>query len=176
MDQKGSCSCCHEFMVPMIGDGSEVGVLDWSELPGWRCINCGERVDPLILANRRGAEEEGMMKDKRFRSGVNGHDRGGRFLRKDFEIVRTSSADEEIGERMPSMTGWNDGGDVWSIVLAGGEGERMKPLVQRWLGRHRPKQYCTFVGTRSMFQHTVDRAADVTGLRKTVIGTADTAW
>jgi mannose-1-phosphate guanylyltransferase len=70
---------------------------------------------------------------------------------------------------MPIMTGWNGGGDVWSIVLAGGEGERVKPLVQRWLGRHRPKQYCTFVGTRSMFQHTVDRAADVTGLNKTVV-------
>ncbi len=59
--------------------------------------------------------------------------------------------------------------NVWSIVLAGGEGERVKPLVQRWLGRHRPKQYCTFVGTRSMFQHTVDRAAVVTGLDKTVV-------
>lgn len=58
---------------------------------------------------------------------------------------------------------------VWSIVLAGGEGERVKPLVQRWLGRHRPKQYCAFVGTRSMFQHTVDRAAQVTTLRRTVV-------
>ncbi len=67
------------------------------------------------------------------------------------------------------MTGGNDRGHVWSIVLAGGEGERMKPLVQRWLGRHRLKQYCTFVGTRSMFQHTVDRAADVTGLGRTVV-------
>jgi len=41
-------------MVPMIGDGSEAVVLDWSELPGWRCVNCGERIDPLILANRGG--------------------------------------------------------------------------------------------------------------------------
>lgn len=37
------------------------------------------------------------------------------------------------------MTGGNDRGHAWSIVLAGGEGERVKPLVQRWLGRHRPK-------------------------------------
>lgn len=59
--------------------------------------------------------------------------------------------------------------NVWSIVLAGGEGERVKPLVQRWLGRHRPKQYCTFVGTRSMFQHTVDRAARLTVPSKTVV-------
>ncbi len=47
---------------------------------------------------------------------------------------------------------------VWAIVLAGGEGERMKPFITRWLGRHCPKQYCAFVGSRSMFQHTVDRA------------------
>ena len=47
---------------------------------------------------------------------------------------------------------------LWSIVLAGGEGERLRPFVERWLGRHRPKQYCAFVGTRSMLQHTLDRA------------------
>ncbi|MGW8178458.1 MAG: sugar phosphate nucleotidyltransferase [bacterium] len=44
------------------------------------------------------------------------------------------------------------------IVLAGGEGERMRETVTSWLGHHRPKQYCTFVGKRSMLQHTVDRA------------------
>ncbi len=50
----------------------------------------------------------------------------------------------------------------WAIVLAGGEGTRMQPLVRRWLGFNRPKQYCTFVGSRSMFQHTIDRAARLT--------------
>jgi mannose-1-phosphate guanylyltransferase len=44
------------------------------------------------------------------------------------------------------------------VILAGGDGERVRPLVHRWLGQHRPKQYCAFTGTRSMFQHTVDRA------------------
>lgn len=72
------------------------------------------------------------------------------------------------------MTNWNERGKTWSIILAGGEGERLRPLVQRWLGRHRPKQYCTFVGTRSMFQHTVDRAADVTGFQRTVVVAART--
>jgi mannose-1-phosphate guanylyltransferase len=52
----------------------------------------------------------------------------------------------------------HDADRLWSIILAGGEGERVRPLIRRWLGHHRPKQYCTFVGTRSMFQHTVDRA------------------
>ncbi|MEO8325990.1 MAG: sugar phosphate nucleotidyltransferase [Nitrospirota bacterium] len=47
---------------------------------------------------------------------------------------------------------------LWSIVLAGGEGERTRPFIEQWLGGHKPKQYCTFVGNRSMLQHTLDRA------------------
>jgi mannose-1-phosphate guanylyltransferase len=47
---------------------------------------------------------------------------------------------------------------AWSIILAGGEGKRISPIIERWLGFHKPKQYCTFVGKRSMFQHTLDRA------------------
>lgn len=47
---------------------------------------------------------------------------------------------------------------LWSIILAGGEGERTRPFIERWLGYPKPKQYCTFVGTRSMLQHTLDRA------------------
>lgn len=55
----------------------------------------------------------------------------------------------------------SDGGSVWSIILAGGEGNRLKNLVERWLGYHKPKQYCTFVGTRSMLEHTLDRADQI---------------
>ena len=54
---------------------------------------------------------------------------------------------------------WNQ---LWSIILAGGEGTRLRSLVHRWLGRPKPKQYCAFVGTRSMFQHTLDRATRLT--------------
>ncbi|WHZ27748.1 MAG: hypothetical protein OJF51_002545 [Nitrospira sp.] len=61
----------------------------------------------------------------------------------------------------------NDG--VWSIVLAGSEGERLGPFVQRWLGRPRPKQYCTFVGTRSLFQHTLGRADRLTDAERKMI-------
>ncbi|MDH4187068.1 MAG: sugar phosphate nucleotidyltransferase [Nitrospira sp.] len=48
--------------------------------------------------------------------------------------------------------------NLWSIVLAGGEGSRLAPMIKQWLGEERPKQYCSFTGTRSMLQHTIDRA------------------
>ena len=48
-----------------------------------------------------------------------------------------------------------------AIVLAAGSGERLRSVTERWLGEHRPKQYCTFVGTRSMLQHTLDRVKTV---------------
>ncbi len=61
---------------------------------------------------------------------------------------------------------------LWSIVLAGGEGKRLAPVIKQWLGEEKPKQYCTFTGTRSMLQHTVDRADCLTKpeQRVTVVG------
>lgn len=49
-------------------------------------------------------------------------------------------------------------GKLWSIILAGTDRDATSSLIQRWLGHPKPKQYCTFVGNRSMFQHTWDRA------------------
>lgn len=66
--------------------------------------------------------------------------------------------------------------NLWSIVLAGGEGERLRPLTESWFGRHRPKQYCTFVGTRSLFQHTLDRTDLLTSPDNKVIVIANTHY
>ena len=53
----------------------------------------------------------------------------------------------------------NSNKNLMGIILAGGEGVRLQRFVTNVYGYHRPKQYCTFIGTRSMFQHTIDRAA-----------------
>jgi mannose-1-phosphate guanylyltransferase len=60
-------------------------------------------------------------------------------------------------------------GNVWSIVLAGGDGVRTKEFIRRWLGSEKPKQYCTFLGTRSMFQQTLDRAARLSPWERVVV-------
>jgi mannose-1-phosphate guanylyltransferase len=49
----------------------------------------------------------------------------------------------------------------YGIVLAGGSGERLKAVTDQWQPDRRPKQFCTFTGTRSMLQHTLDRVKTV---------------
>lgn len=60
-------------------------------------------------------------------------------------------------------------GNPWSIVLAGGDRVRTKGFIRRWLGHEKPKQYCVFLGSRSMFQHTLDRAARLTPWERVVV-------
>jgi mannose-1-phosphate guanylyltransferase len=59
-------------------------------------------------------------------------------------------------------------GQVWSIILTGGDDTNVNPFVSRWLGRPMPKEYCAFVGARSMFQHTLDRAVQITPAERVV--------
>ena len=46
----------------------------------------------------------------------------------------------------------------WGIVLAGGNGTRLRDLVYRKRADYLPKQYLNFIGKRSMLEHTLDRA------------------
>ena len=48
--------------------------------------------------------------------------------------------------------------DLWALVLAGGEGKRLEDYVHQLRGECLPKQYINFIGTRSMLEHTFDRA------------------
>src|SRR5271168_2610303 len=46
---------------------------------------------------------------------------------------------------------------MWAIVLAGGEGVRLLPLVRELCGDERPKQFAKIVGSKSLLRHTLDR-------------------
>lgn len=59
-------------------------------------------------------------------------------------------------------------GRRWSVVLSGGDGERMQPFISRWLGYRRPKQYCAFTGKKTMLEHTLARAEAACGCERVV--------
>jgi mannose-1-phosphate guanylyltransferase len=49
----------------------------------------------------------------------------------------------------------------WAVVLAGGDGTRLKELSQRISGDSRPKQFCEFFGGKSLLDHTRERIAPI---------------
>ncbi len=49
-------------------------------------------------------------------------------------------------------------GRVACLVVAGGQGTRLRPFLRDVHGTDRHKQFCAIIGTRSMLRHTVDRA------------------
>src|SRR5262245_29143185 len=65
-------------------------------------------------------------------------------------------------------------GQVWAVVLAGGEGLRLRPLIERLYGEPRPKQFASLVGSRSLLRQTLDRVQLAVPSRRTVVvGLAD---
>lgn len=49
------------------------------------------------------------------------------------------------------------GTNLWAVVLAGGEGVRLRPLTRRLYGEDRPKQYAAILDSRSLLRQTLDR-------------------
>ena len=47
----------------------------------------------------------------------------------------------------------------WAVILAGGEGMRLRPLVRRMLGADRPKQYVRLFGEQTLLRQTLDRVS-----------------
>jgi mannose-1-phosphate guanylyltransferase len=59
-------------------------------------------------------------------------------------------------------------GALWAVILAGGDGFRLRPFLRSKIGADRPKQFCAIIGTRSMLRHTLDRAAWLVPPERTV--------
>jgi mannose-1-phosphate guanylyltransferase len=62
-------------------------------------------------------------------------------------------------------------GSLWAIVLAGGEGVRLRPVTRRMYGDDRPKQYAALVGGRSLLRQTLDRIGVLIPPERTVVVT-----
>src|SRR5262249_29391347 len=60
---------------------------------------------------------------------------------------------------------------MWAIVLAGGEGVRLRPLVSRIYRDGRPKQYAALLDSRTLLDHTLDRVGLLVPSERTVIVT-----
>lgn len=63
--------------------------------------------------------------------------------------------------------------ELRSIILAGGDGTRLRSLTRRLHGDDRPKQFAVVKGERSMLQETLHRMSDVVPSERTVVVVAD---
>ena len=63
----------------------------------------------------------------------------------------------------------HDEGRLWAIVLAGGEGSRLRSLTGDRQGASVPKQFCQFLGRGTLLEQTLARAARVAPPERTVI-------
>ncbi len=61
--------------------------------------------------------------------------------------------------------------DFWAIVLAGGQGVRLRSLVRQAFGDDRPKQYARLLGPRSLLRQTLDRVSLAIPAERSVVVT-----
>lgn len=62
-------------------------------------------------------------------------------------------------------------GNLWAVILAGGEGLRLRPLTRHLYGDERPKQFAAVVGARSLLRQTLDRVGLLVPPERTVVVT-----
>ncbi len=63
------------------------------------------------------------------------------------------------------------GGHVWAVVLAGGQGIRLRELTRHVYGDDRPKQYAVLTGGKSLLRQTLDRVGPLIPRQQIVVVT-----
>jgi mannose-1-phosphate guanylyltransferase len=64
--------------------------------------------------------------------------------------------------------------ELWAIILAGGDGRRLRALVEQLDGVPLPKQFAPLGGSASLLQRTMARVGAVAPPRRTVVVVSDT--
>ena len=60
---------------------------------------------------------------------------------------------------------------MWAVVLAGGEGVRLRPLIRQIYDQDVPKQYAVLTGGRSLLEQTLERLRPLIPPERTVVVT-----
>lgn len=63
--------------------------------------------------------------------------------------------------------------ELWVVVLAGGEGQRVRAFTRDALGQPAPKQFCCFGSDRSLVRRALDRARRLTAAERIVVVVSD---
>ena len=69
---------------------------------------------------------------------------------------QTVRPDLQAATRLKLAPNWADS-LPWAIILAGGEGTRLRPLTRVLAGDERPKQFCKVIGGETLLQQTTRR-------------------
>jgi mannose-1-phosphate guanylyltransferase len=65
-------------------------------------------------------------------------------------------------------------GASWAVVLAGGDGMRLRPLTRQITGDERPKQFCPILGRETLLEMTLRRTSLTLPAEKTVVVVTET--
>jgi mannose-1-phosphate guanylyltransferase len=76
---------------------------------------------------------------------------------------------EPLKEDAMSRESLDAGGHVWAIVLVGGQGGRLRPLIHRVHKDDRPKPFAALLGSRCLLRQTLDRIRLMIPAARTVI-------
>jgi mannose-1-phosphate guanylyltransferase len=68
------------------------------------------------------------------------------------QILRDNDLDAHRSQRLDSSAS-----HLWAVLLAGGDGVRLRDLTRRIAGDERPKQFCRIIGAESLFRQTRSR-------------------